>query len=94
MGPNCWQYFYPLLDDFMRAQAVDKPRMNRLWTWEDSSKIVNFMTLHFKQAQKYGLDIPVQNSILYTKQELKAKEDQLTDYFLYEMRKPAKQWAR
>ena len=89
MGPNSWQYFYPLLDDFMSSQAMDKPKMLRMWDWDDSSKIVNFMTMHLKQAEKYGLDIPIQNQTLFTKEELKRKEDELTEYFLYEMRKPA-----
>ena len=34
--------------------------------------------------------MPVQVNKLYTKGELKMKEDELTEYFLYEMRKPAK----
>ena len=89
MGPMGYQYFYPLMDDFMRAQAMDKPKMHRMWTWEDSTKIVNFMTLHFKQAEKYGLDVPIQNAALFSREEMKDREDQLTDYFLYEMRKPA-----
>ena len=62
--------------------------MTRLWTWDDSTKIVNFMTMHLMQAEKYGLDIPIQNSALWTKEELKNREDELTEYFLYEMRKP------
>ena len=49
------------MDDFMAAQAMDKPKMLRMWTWDDSSKIVNFMTMHLKQASKYGLDLPIQN---------------------------------
>ena len=69
---------------------MDKPKMLRLWAWDDSSKIVNFMTCHLMQAKKYGLDIPIQNKMFITKEELKAREDELTEYFLYEMRKPAK----
>ena len=90
MGTNSFLYFYPLLDDFMNSQAMDKPKMLRMWAWEDSTKIVNFMTLHLKQAEKFALDIPIQNQTLFTKEELKKKEDELTEYFLYEMRKPAK----
>ena len=47
------------MDDFMCAQAMDKPKMGRLWTWDDSTRIVNFMTLHLMQAEKYGLDVPI-----------------------------------
>ena len=89
MGQMSYLYFYPLMDDFMTAQAMDKPKMFRMWTWDDSSRIVNFMTLHLEKCVKYGLDIPVQNQTLMTKEELKLREDQLTEHFLYEMRKPA-----
>ena len=88
MGQMSYLYFYPLMDDYMCAQAMDRPKMTRLWTWDDSTKIVNFMTMHLMQAEKYGLDIPIQNSSLWTKDELKNREDDLTEYFLYEMRKP------
>ena len=58
MGNMSYLYFYPLMDDFMLAQAIDKPKMTRLWTWDDSTKIVNFMTMHLMKSHKYGLDIP------------------------------------
>ena len=73
----------------MSSAAMDKPKMLRLWSWEDSTKIANFMTMHMMKAQKFGLDFPHQNNRLYTKEELKLKEDELCEYFLYEMRKPA-----
>ena len=75
MGQMSYLYFYPLMDDFMSAQAMDKPKMFRMWTWEDSTRIVNFMTLHLKTCEKYALDIPVQNNTLMTKEELKKRED-------------------
>ena len=68
---------------------MDKPKMLRMWTWDDSSRIVNFFTLHLMHAKKFGLDIPNHNNNLLTKEELKKREDELTEYFLYEMRKPA-----
>ena len=49
------------------------------------------MTLHLVKAQKYGLDMPFMNNVMLTKEELKAREDELVEYFLYEMRKPAAQ---
>jgi hypothetical protein len=33
MGGMSYQYFYPLMDDFMRAWNVDRPRCLRTWTW-------------------------------------------------------------
>ena len=88
MGGLSYNYFYPLLDDFTTAQSVDKPRLLRTWTWDDSSRIVNFMNLHLLRAQKYGLDIPILRSTGMTKEELKQREDELCAYFLHELRKP------
>ena len=73
----------------MSSAAMDKPKVLRLWTWDDASKIANFMQLHMMQAEKFGLDMPNTASVLLTKQELKMREDELKEYFLYEMRKPA-----
>ena len=87
MGQMSYQYFYPLLDDFMTYQAIDKPRLLRLWTWDDSSRIVNMMSVHLMKSHRYALDIPIQRQQGLTKDDLKRKEDQLTEYFLYEMRK-------
>ena len=44
--------------------------------------------VHLLTCRKYGLDIPIFNEDGLTKEDLKAREDQLTDYFLYELRKP------
>ena len=59
LGPMSYLYFYPLMDDFMTGYVMERPKMFRLWTWDDSSKIVDFMTLHLALAEKYGLNIPV-----------------------------------
>ena len=66
-----FNYFYPLLDDYMTSCAMDKPKMLRMWAWEDSTKIVNMMTMHLITAEKYGLDMPIQNSVMWTKEEIK-----------------------
>ena len=88
MGPLSYNYFYPLLDDFTSANAIDRPRLLRTWTWDDSTRIVNLFNMHLLRAQKYGLDIPIQRSHGITKEELKAREDELCEYFLHELRKP------
>ena len=90
MGSMSYLYFYPLLDDYTSQNAVDRPRILRTWTWQDSCKMVNFFDHHLLKCQKYGLDVPVLRSTGMTKEELKQYEDQLTDYFLYELNKPAK----
>jgi len=71
----------------MTQHSIESPRQLRLWTWDDASRIVNFLELHVQRCQRYGLDIPVQVSGGLTKDELKEKEDQLTEYFLHELRK-------
>ena len=88
MGGLSYQYFYPLLDDFSISMAVDKPRILRTWTWDDSSRMVNFFNCHLLKCQKYALDIPIQRTTGLTKEDLKKREDDLTAYFLYELRKP------
>ena len=87
MGGLSYQYFYPLLDDFMTYQAIDKPRLLRLWTWEDSTRIANLMTTHLYKCHRYALDIPIQKNGGLTKEDLQRREDDLVQYFLYEMRK-------
>ena len=89
MGGMAYLYFYPLLDDFMGQNAVDRPRILRTWTWQDSSKIVGFFDAHLLKCQKYALDIPIFKNTNMTKEELKEREDQLTAYFVHELRKPA-----
>jgi hypothetical protein len=41
----------------MTYYAIDKPRTLRLWTWDDSTRIVNFLTVHLLRAQKYGKEL-------------------------------------
>ena len=89
MGPMSFNYFYPLLDDFSSSQAVDKIRILRTWTWDDSTRIVNFFNCHLMRSAKYGLDIGITRTHGITKDELKQREDELTAYFLHELRKPA-----
>ena len=54
-------YLQPVADDFFKTHNMDKPRMLKMWTWDDSSRIVNFMDEHIQRSTKYGLDLPVFN---------------------------------
>ncbi|CDW81323.1 UNKNOWN [Stylonychia lemnae] len=87
MGGMSFQYYQPLLDDFMTYFAIDRPRTLRLWTWDDSTRIVNFLTVHLMRAKKYGLDIPHHTTPYMTKELAKQREDELTEFFITEMRK-------
>ena len=51
--------------------------------------MVNFFDAHMLKCQKYALDIPILRNTDITKEELKEREDQLTAYFLHELKKPA-----
>ena len=87
MPNNFTNYFYPIMDSYMAQQEVDRLRKLRLWTWDDTNKIVNFMKYHRYRCAKYGLNIPYDKWAGMTKQDLKDAEDKLTSYFLHEMRK-------
>lgn len=78
---------YPLMDDYMQSYYVDSPRVNRLWTWQDATKIVNFYDLFTMKNEKFGLNLTNDMKTPMTKDELKEKEDELVEYFLHEMRK-------
>ena len=70
LGPMSFQYFYPLLDDYNAVNATDRPRILRAWTWQDSSKIVNFFDLHMIRSAKYALDLPTFNGHIMSKEHL------------------------
>lgn len=46
MGDRSYFYFYPLLSEYMTYRAIDAPRMSRVWTWDDASRIVHYMDQH------------------------------------------------
>jgi len=94
MGPISFPYFYPLMDDYFKRRVIDSPRSGRLWTWEDSSKMVAFVDSEVMRAEKYGLDIPTFHFAKIKPEELKTKENDLTDYFLYEMRKAPRESSK
>ena len=83
---NAYPYIYPIMDDYMKQHRVDSPRVNRLWTWRDASKIVDYFREQQRRVAKYGLDNAV-NADKYTPESIKEKEDELVEYFLHEMRK-------
>ena len=45
------------------------------------------MTTHLYKCHRYALDIPIQKNGGLTKEDLQRREDDLVQYFLYEMRK-------
>ena len=75
-----------MIEDYQKSFAIDRPRNMRLWTWDDASKIANFRAMHRLRCDKFGVDIGIEKKEM-TKEEMKQKEDDLTAYFLHEMRK-------
>ena len=82
-----FMYNKEMADACMKAYHVDYPRVGRLWTWKDQTKMIEFLNLTKFHVAKYGLDIPYNLDRNLSKDELKKREDELTEYFLYEMRK-------
>ena len=86
LGANSYMYVQPLMTDYMKQYKVDSPRINRLWTWKDASKIVEYFRDHQTRANKYGLN-NVSDRNDFSKASIKRREDELVEYFLHEMRK-------
>ena len=86
MGTNSYRYIYTIMDDYLKQHRVDGIRAERLWTWRDSTKIVEYFREHKRRAHKYGLDNQggLNNN---SKESFKKREDELVEYFLHEMRK-------
>ena len=80
-------YNFPLIDDYMQLNSIQSPRSYRLWTWDDSSKMVNFLRNHREKAAKYGLDLTYPLPKFTTKEDLQRREDALTEFFVHQMRK-------
>ena len=86
LGGNAFMHVEPIMDDFLKQLRVDSLRLDRLWTWRDSTLMVEYFREHQRRAEKYGLDNG--KGLLDTSKEaLKQREDELVDYFLHEMRK-------
>ena len=86
-GPLAYHWSAKMMNQYMKHHHVDSPRIHRMWTWKDQTKMVEFLKLHKFWVKKYGLDIPYDLNHPLSKDELKTREDELVEYFLYEMRK-------
>ncbi|CAI2381808.1 unnamed protein product [Moneuplotes crassus] len=87
---NAYPYMYTIMDDYLTHSRIDNPRVMRLWTWRDSTRIVEFVREHKARAAKYGLDNGAsmqRDTFEFTKEQMKQKEEELCEYFLHEMRK-------
>ncbi len=86
---NANMYLQPLYDYHLKMGIVDKPALHKFLKWDDASITVNYLLYVLERIKKYGLCYgPIgQSKFPDYKETLRKTEDELTDYFLYEMRK-------
>ena len=87
-------YNLPLLEHHIKMGDVDKPNSNKYLNWRDASVSVAYLEYVLSRLGRYGLQWGALNNQKFPdyKQKIKSDEDELVDYFLYEMRKaPIKQ---
>ena len=86
LGASSYLHVYPIMEDYLKQVRLDGPRVDRVWTWKDATRIVEYYRQHVRRSIKYGLDNGqcLENR---TKEAFQEKENELVDYFLSEMRK-------
>lgn len=93
-GDRARYYNYPLLEHHLKMGDVDKPNCLKYLNWRDASISVAYLEYVLGRVGRYGLHWGALNNQKFPdyKQKIKSDEDDLVDYFLYEMRKaPLKQ---
>jgi hypothetical protein len=82
-------YNLPLIEHHIKMGEVDKPNAIKYLTWKDASISVAYLEYVLNRLSRYGLHW---GALKYKKfpdykQTIRSQEDELVDYFLYEMRK-------
>ena len=90
-GKGCAEvYSFPVREHHLKLGHVDHPgNINKFFVWDDAIKIANYFEWVMRRITKYGLHWGINHKYKFDnyKQEIKKSEDELVDYFLYEMRK-------
>lgn len=83
-------YNSPLLEHHIKMGDVDKPNPYKYLNWRDASLSVAYLEYVLTRLSRYGLHWGALRNKKFPdyKQKIRSEEDELTDYFLYEMRKP------
>ena len=86
---NAGVYMRPLYDHHIKMGNLDTAAQNKYLKWDDASLSVAYLQYVLDRVRKYGLNYgPLgQTKFPDYKQKLKNVEEELTQYFLYEMRK-------
>lgn len=85
------KYFnLPLLEHHIKMGETDKPNSYKYLNWRDASLSVAYLEYVLNRLSRYGLHWGALKNKKFPdyKQKIRADEDELVDYFLYEMRKP------
>lgn len=82
-------YVMPLYEHHIKLGNSDKYHMSMMYKWDDSSIAIGYLDYVTRRITKYGLHRGPLCSIKFPgyKDEIQNEEDQLAEYFLYEMRK-------
>lgn len=79
----------PLYENNIKYGSLDQFTQHKYLKWDDASITVGYLEYVLNRIKKYGLNHgPLdQRKFPNYKESLKAEEDRLAEYFLYEMRK-------
>ncbi len=82
-------YIQPLLEYHVKMGLLDQFTQHKYLKWDDASIGVSYLEYVLNRTRKYGLNYgPLgQGKFPNYKETLRTKEEELTEYFLYEMRK-------
>ena len=85
-----FSYCLPLHEHHLKLGHTDYNNLYKIYYWDDATKIVNYLDYVTKRINKYGLHWGVIDNQKFDgyKEQIKKDEDELTNYFLFEMRKP------
>jgi hypothetical protein len=91
-----FNYITPLIEHHIKLGELDRVAVHKYYNWDDASLVTGYYDYVLRRLGKYGkinlikgLQYGLLNSKKFPnyKEELRNLEDDLTDYFLYEMRK-------
>lgn len=83
-------YISPLYEHYIKYGELDRHTKPKYLKWDDASLTYSYLDYVLRRIGKYGLHWGSLNFRKFDDYEkiLKEEEDKLTEYFLYEMRKP------
>jgi len=88
--PNMYMsYALPLYEHHIKLGNLDSFALGRVYYWDDATKMGNYFDYVMRRINKYGLHWGLLNKNKFQgyKEKIAQEEDDLTKYFLYEMRK-------